>query len=33
MAQRLWIITLEQGAAAAAGIRVVIHQLIHPLNR
>ena len=32
MTHRLWIISLEQSAAAAAGIRVVIH-LIHPLDR
>ena len=33
MPQRLWIIALQQGAAAAAGLRVVLHHLIHPLDR
>ncbi len=33
MAQRIWILTLQQSAAAAAGIRVVVHHLIHPLDR
>ena len=35
MAQRIWFIphSLQQSAAAAAGIGVVFHHLIHPLNR
>jgi hypothetical protein len=33
MAQRCRILSLQQGAATAAGIRVVLHHLIHPLNR
>ena len=33
MAQGIEILSLEQGATAAAGIRVVIHHLIHPLDR
>ncbi len=33
MTHRLWIISLEQSAAAAAGIGVVFHHLIHPLDR
>jgi hypothetical protein len=32
MPQRLWILTLQQGAAAAAGIGVVIHHRIHALD-
>jgi hypothetical protein len=31
--QRLWILTPQQGAAAAQGIPVVIHHRIHPLDR
>jgi hypothetical protein len=33
MAQRRWILSLQQGAAAAAGVRVVIHHLVNPFNR
>lgn len=33
MAHRLWIISLEQNASASAGIGVVFHHLIHPLDR
>ena len=33
MAQRMGILALKQGAAAAAGIRVVFDHLIHPFNR
>jgi len=33
MAQRIWILTLQQSAAAAAGIRVVFDHLIHSLDR
>ena len=33
MPQRLWINALQQGAATAAGLRVVLHHLIHPLDR
>lgn len=33
MAQRIWINTSQQLIATVAGIRVVIHHLIHPLNR
>ena len=32
MAQGFWIIALQQGAAAAAGIRVMIHYLVTALN-
>lgn len=30
LAQRLWILTLQQRAAAAAGLGVVLHHLTHP---
>ena len=33
MAQRIRILALKQGAAAAAGIGVMVHHLIHPLDR
>jgi hypothetical protein len=33
VAQGLWILTPQQGAAAATGIRAVIHHIIHPLDR
>ena len=33
MKQWIWINTVKQLISAAAGIRVVIHHLIHPLNR
>ena len=33
MAQRIWVFSPQQGAAAAAGIGVVVHHLIHPLDR
>jgi hypothetical protein len=33
MAQGIRILSLQQGAAAAAGIRVVLDHLIHPLDR
>ena len=33
MDQWLWILSLQQGAAAAAGLRMVLHNLIHPLDR
>jgi hypothetical protein len=33
MAQWLWIRSLQQGAAAAAGVRVVLHHLLNSLNR
>ena len=33
MAQGLWIISQQQLAATAASIRVVLHHLIHPLDR
>ena len=33
MAQRLWILSLQHGAATAASIRLVLHHLIHPLER
>jgi hypothetical protein len=33
MAQGLWMLARQQGAAAAAGIGVVFHHLIHPLDR
>jgi hypothetical protein len=33
MAQGLWIISPQQLAATAASIRVVLHHLIHPLDR
>jgi hypothetical protein len=32
MAQRRWIFSLQKHAAAAAGIGVVLHHLIHPLD-
>jgi hypothetical protein len=28
-----WVLSLQQGAAVSAGIGVVLHHLIHPLNR
>jgi hypothetical protein len=33
MAHGRWILSLQQGSAAAAGFRVVLHHLIHPLDR
>ena len=33
MPQRIRILAVQQGAAVAAGIRVVLHHLIHPLDR
>lgn len=33
MPQGRWILSLQQGAAAAASIRVVFHHRIHPLDR
>jgi hypothetical protein len=33
MAQRLQILSLKQNAATAAGIGVLLHHLIHPLDR
>ena len=33
MAQRIWILSRKQRAATAAGIEVVVHHLIHPLDR
>jgi hypothetical protein len=33
MAQRIGILSLQQRAAAAADIGVVLHHLIHPLDR
>ena len=33
MAQGIWILALQQRAAAAAGVRVVLHHLVHPLDR
>ena len=33
MAQGIWINTVQQLTAAAAGIKVVIHHFIHPLDR
>ena len=33
MAQRIWILAVQQGAAVAAGIGVVFHHFIHPLDR
>ena len=33
MAQRIRILAVQQGAAAAAGVQVVVHHLIHPLDR
>ena len=33
MAQRRWILSLQQGAAAAAGVRVVLHHILNSLNR
>jgi hypothetical protein len=33
MAQWVWILSIQQRAAAAAGIGVVLHHLIHPLDR
>jgi hypothetical protein len=33
MAQGIGILSLQQRAAAAAGIGVVLHHLIHPLDR
>jgi hypothetical protein len=33
MAQRLWILALQQDAAREAGPRVVLDHLIHPLER
>jgi hypothetical protein len=33
MAQRIWILSRQQRAATAAGIRVVFHHLINPLKR
>ena len=33
MAQGVWILSIQQRAAAAAGIGVVLHHLIHPLDR
>jgi len=33
MAQRIRILAIKQGAAAAAGVRVMFHHLIHPLDR
>ena len=32
MAHGRWILFLQQGSAAAAGLRVVLHHLIHPLD-
>jgi hypothetical protein len=33
MPQWLWIISLEQGAAATARLRVMLDDLVNPLNR
>ena len=33
MAQRIWILSLKQRSATAAGIRVVFHHLINPRDR
>ena len=33
MAQGSWVLARQQGAAAAAGVRVVIHHHIHPFDR
>jgi hypothetical protein len=33
MAHGRWILSLQQGSAAAAGLRVMLHHLIHPLDR
>jgi hypothetical protein len=33
MAQRRWILSLQQGAAAAAGVRVVIQHFVNALHR
>ena len=33
MAHGRWILSLQQGSAAAAGLRVMLHYLIHPLDR
>jgi hypothetical protein len=33
MAQWIWILSRKQRAATAAGIGVVVHHLIHPLDR
>jgi hypothetical protein len=33
MAQRIWILAVQQGAAVSAGIGVVFHHLVHPFNR
>ena len=33
LAQRIWILSRKQRAATAAGIRMVFHHLIKPLNR
>jgi hypothetical protein len=33
MAQRLGILTLQQGAAATAGVRVVLDHLVNALHR
>jgi hypothetical protein len=33
MAQGIWILSLQQRATAAAGVRVVLDYLIHPLDR
>jgi len=32
MAQRIWILAVQQGAAVAAGIGVVFHHFIHPAD-
>jgi len=33
MTQGLWILSIQQGAATAARLGVVVHHLIHPLDR
>ena len=33
MLRRNWVLALQHGVAAAAGVRVVVHNRIHPLNR
>jgi hypothetical protein len=33
MPQRRWVLAPQQGAAAAASIRVVFHHRINPLDR
>jgi hypothetical protein len=33
MAQGLWILSIQQHPSAAAGLEVVLHHRIHPLDR